>query len=242
MDRPAHGRTQRVWFTIYVYRQYNANDGVKQFLVDVKKEESKFDTLIDVFKAASISQAVILCNTSDKVDWLTDKMHEAKFIVSSMHRGMPQSQQDSMMQDFQQGNSQVLISTDTDILTCRSGVLQLSVVINYDMPNGAGLENYIHRLNLFNSVSHSARKGAINFVYDSESHFLHEIEHIYSTKIEPLPSNGEIFLTLIQTNTDDSPLTIFHPPIFFGATIDAMKMLPVSLTVQPLSRTPLYWQ
>lgn len=200
-------------------------NGVKQFFVDVKKEESKFDTLIDVFKAAPISQAVIFCNTSDKVDWLTDKMHEAKFTVSSMHRGMPQSQQDSMMQDLQQGNSQVLVSTDTDILTRRSGVLQLSVVINYDMPNGAELENYIHRLNSFNPVSHSARKGAINFVYYSESHFLHEIEHIYSTKIEPLPSNGEIFLTLIQTNTDDSPLTIFQPPIFFGTTIDAMKML-----------------
>ena len=105
-------------------------NGVKQFFVDVKKEESKFDTLIDVFKAAPISQAVIFCNTSDKVDWLTDKMHEAKFTVSSMHRGMPQSQQDSMMQDLQQGNSQVLVSTDTDILTRRSGVLQLSVVIN----------------------------------------------------------------------------------------------------------------
>ena len=35
-------------------------------------------------------QAVIFCNTKRKVDWLTDKMREANFTVSSMHGDMPQ--------------------------------------------------------------------------------------------------------------------------------------------------------
>jgi superfamily II DNA/RNA helicase len=35
-------------------------------------------------------QAVIFCNTKKKVDWLTGKMREANFTVSSMHGDMPQ--------------------------------------------------------------------------------------------------------------------------------------------------------
>ncbi len=33
----------------------------------------------------TITQAVIFCNTKRKVDWLTEKMREANFTVSSMH-------------------------------------------------------------------------------------------------------------------------------------------------------------
>lgn len=33
----------------------------------------------------TITQAVIFCNTRRKVDWLTEKMREANFTVSSLH-------------------------------------------------------------------------------------------------------------------------------------------------------------
>eukprot|EP00965_Chrysotila_dentata_P041552 1377647-Pleurochrysis_carterae.AAC.1 len=36
------------------------------------------------------AQAVIFCNTKKKVDWLTNKMRQANFTVSSMHGDMPQ--------------------------------------------------------------------------------------------------------------------------------------------------------
>jgi ATP-dependent RNA helicase len=39
-------------------------------------------------------------------------MREANFTVSSMHGDMPQKERDSIMQDFRQGNSRVLITTD----------------------------------------------------------------------------------------------------------------------------------
>jgi ATP-dependent RNA helicase len=55
---------------------------------------------------------VIFCNTKRKVDWLTEKMREANFTVSSMHGDMPQKERDSIMSDFRQGNSRVLLTTD----------------------------------------------------------------------------------------------------------------------------------
>ena len=47
-----------------------------------------------------------------QVDWLTDKMRQANFTVSSMHGDMPQKERDAIMQEFRGGNSRVLISTD----------------------------------------------------------------------------------------------------------------------------------
>ena len=47
-----------------------------------------------------------------QVDWLTDKMLENNFTVSSMHGDMPQKERDSIMAEFRGGTSRVLISTD----------------------------------------------------------------------------------------------------------------------------------
>ena len=52
-----------------------------------------------------IIQAVIFCNTKRKVDWLTEKMREANFTVSSMHGDMPQKERDAIMKEFRSGQS-----------------------------------------------------------------------------------------------------------------------------------------
>lgn len=47
-----------------------------------------------------------------QVDWLTEKMREANFTVSSMHGDMPQKERDTIMKEFRSGGSRVLITTD----------------------------------------------------------------------------------------------------------------------------------
>lgn len=79
------------------------------------------------------------------------------------------------------------------------------MVVNYDVPNTAELGNYIHCLNSFNHRSRSGRKGvAIKFATSDEVPFLRGIEHKCSTKIEALPSNGELF-NLHPSNVDRTP-------------------------------------
>ena len=86
-----------------------------------------------------------------------------------------------MMQDFQQGNSRVLISTDTHTLTRGVDVQNLSVVINFDMPNPAEFGDYIHRLNSFNPRSRSGGKGvAINFEMPNAAEFGNYIHRLNS--------------------------------------------------------------
>jgi ATP-dependent RNA helicase len=97
---------------ILVKRDELTLEGLKQYFIAVEKEEWKFETLCDLYDSLTITQAVVFCNTKRKVDWLTEKMREANFTVSSMHGDMPQKERDAIMQDFRQGQSRVLITTD----------------------------------------------------------------------------------------------------------------------------------
>lgn len=61
--------------------------------------------IICLYDKLTITQAIIFCNTKRKVDWLTEKMKEANFTVSSMHGNMFQKEQESIVKEFQSGAS-----------------------------------------------------------------------------------------------------------------------------------------
>lgn len=168
---------------ILVKRDELTLEGIKQFFVAVEREEWKFDTLCDLYDTLTITQAVIFCNTKRKVDWLTDKMREANFTVSSMHGDMPQNDREAIMQEFRSGASRVLITTD--VWARGLDVSQVSLVINYDLPNNREL--YIHRIG---RSGRYGRKGvAINFVKADDIRILRDIEQYYSTQIDEMPMN-----------------------------------------------------
>jgi ATP-dependent RNA helicase len=170
---------------ILVKRDELTLEGIKQFFVSVEKEEWKFETLCDLYNTLTVSQAVIFCNTRRKVEWLSQKMREANFTVSMMHGEMTQAERDDIMREFRSGASRVLITTD---LWARGiDVQQVSLVINYDLPNNR--ENYIHRIG---RSGRFGRKGvAINFVKTDDIRILRDIEQFYATQIDEMPMNGE---------------------------------------------------
>lgn len=168
---------------ILVKRDELTLEGIKQFFVAVEREEWKFDTLCDLYDTLTITQAVIFCNTKRKVDWLTDKMRQNNFTVSSMHGDMPQKERDAIMEEFRRGQTRVLITTD--VWARGLDVQQVSLVINYDLPNSREL--YIHRIG---RSGRFGRKGvAINFVKNDDLRILRDIEQYYATQIDEMPMN-----------------------------------------------------
>lgn len=166
---------------ILVKKEELTLDGIKQYYVAVEKEEYKLATLCDLYETLTIAQAIIYCNTRRKVDWLTDKMTQNDFTVSSMHGEMTQKDRELIMKEFRSGSSRVLITTD--LLARGIDVQQVSLVINYDLP--INRENYIHRIG---RSGRFGRKGvAINFVTDNDEPELRDLEEFYNTKIEELP-------------------------------------------------------
>eukprot|EP00042_Codosiga_hollandica_P037580 m.298062 g.298062 ORF g.298062 m.298062 type:complete len:397 (+) comp55173_c0_seq1:48-1238(+) len=168
---------------ILVKKEELTLEGIRQFYVAVEKEDWKLDTLCDLYETLTITQAVIFCNTRRKVDWLTEKMHERDFTVSSLHGDMDQAGRDTIMKEFRSGSSRVLITTD--LLARGIDVQQVSLVINYDIPTNR--ENYIHRIG---RGGRFGRKGvAINFVTSEDSRALKDIEQFYNTQVDELPKD-----------------------------------------------------
>jgi ATP-dependent RNA helicase len=168
---------------ILVKRDELTLEGIRQFFIAVEKEEWKFDTLCDLYDTLTITQAVIFCNTKQKVDWLAEKMRQSHFTVSAIHGDMEQSKRESVMDQFRSGSSRVLIATD---LWGRGiDVQQVSLVICYDLPTNREL--YIHRIG---RSGRFGRKGvAINFVTAEDIRLLKDIEQFYSTQIDEMPMN-----------------------------------------------------
>uniref|UniRef100_A0A8B9Z3U7 Helicase C-terminal domain-containing protein n=1 Tax=Buteo japonicus TaxID=224669 RepID=A0A8B9Z3U7_9AVES len=97
---------------ILVKKEELTLEGIRQFYINVEREEWKLDTLCDLYETLTITQAVIFINTRRKVDWLTEKMHARDFTVSAMHGDMDQKERDVIMREFRSGSSRVLITTD----------------------------------------------------------------------------------------------------------------------------------
>merc|ERR1719436_827728 len=131
----------------------------------------------------TITQAIIFVNRRQGVDWLTERMHQRDFTVSSIHSQMDPAERNRVIREFKQGATRVLISTD--LLARGIDVQQVSLVINYDLP--LGRENYIHRIG---RGGRFGRKGvAINFVTNQDVRILKDIETFYNTTIDAMPMN-----------------------------------------------------
>jgi translation initiation factor 4A len=156
-------------------------EGIRQFYVAIEKEEWKLDTLCDLYETLTITQAIIYTNTRRKVDFLADQMSKRDFTISTMHAEMDQKERDLVMREFRSGSSRVLISTD--LLARGIDVQQVSLVINFDLPQN--MENYLHRIG---RSGRFGRKGvAINFVTNNDVRVMKDIEKYYHTQIEEMP-------------------------------------------------------
>ena len=158
-------------------------EGIRQYYINLDKSEYKFDTLCDIYAACTISQTIIYCNARRTVDQLTRQLVDANFSVESIHGDMGQDERNKIMKEFRDGSCRVLISTD--LLSRGIDVQQVSLVINFDLPNN--IESYIHRIG---RSGRFGRKGtAINFLTNYDLKKMEEIEKFYSTSVEELPAN-----------------------------------------------------
>jgi len=156
-------------------------EGIKQYFINVKNNEWKCDTLYDIYESISVSHTIIYCNSKRRVNDLANALQAKGFPIASIHGEMPSEMRKDIMNKFRKGDTRILIATD--LLARGIDIQQVSLVINFDIPNN--LENYIHRIG---RSGRFGRKGvSINFVTDYEIEKLTEIQTFYNTVIEELP-------------------------------------------------------
>ncbi|CAF1264016.1 unnamed protein product [Adineta ricciae] len=99
-----------------------------------------------------------------------------------LHQHLSQQERDVIVQQFQTGSSQVLITVD---LFARSINHQVNLYINYDLPNS--MDNYIHRIG--HSGAYGRKATAITLITKEDQGMLRSIEKYYDTHIEELPAD-----------------------------------------------------
>ena len=158
-------------------------EGISQYYISLETEQEKYETLCDLYKTISVGQSMIYCSSKKKVIWLSEKLSEEGYPVSSIHGDITQVDRDRIMKSFRKGETRVLITTD--LLARGIDVRAVSLVINYDLPED--MQSYIHRIG---RTGRFGRKGwAINFVMKTDDKYMTSIENYYQTQIDEMPAS-----------------------------------------------------
>ena len=164
---------------------------ISQFYVNVETEDLKFDTLLDLYSLISTSQAIIFCNTVEKVDWLKQKLVENNFEITCIHGKLTQKEREEVIKDFRDGKTRILLTTD--LLSRGIDIPLVNLVINYDLP--INKETYIHRIGRCGRFD---KKGvSITMVKMEEPvdmKMFNRFKHFYRLNIKELPDNIQKYL------------------------------------------------
>lgn len=158
-------------------------DGIKQYYVELEREDWKLAVLLDLYQQVTVNQALIYVNKRQKAEWLAKQLSSQGFTLEYIHGDMEVNDRKKRMDDFRSGTVRVLISTD--LLARGIDVQQVSLVINYELP--IQRENYVHRIG--RSGRYGKKGVAINLVTAEEKIAMNEMEAHYSTSILELPED-----------------------------------------------------
>jgi superfamily II DNA/RNA helicase len=120
---------------------------------------------------------VIFCNTRIAVDKVKNYLSRKDYACQALHGDIPQSRRTKTIQQFKRGDFRILVATD--VAARGIHIDDLSLVINYDVPNEK--DNYVHRIG---RTGRAGKKGsAITLVTSEDIMSLYEIEEHISTMI-----------------------------------------------------------
>lgn len=157
--------------------------GIAQYYINLMDDVQKYETVKDIFESLTISQAIIYCNSTHRVDDLAEAMKTDNFPVEKIHGKMSEQERKDNYVKFKNGACRVLITSD--LFARGIDVQQVSIVINFDIPKNE--HTYLHRIG---RSGRWGRKGiAINFQTKQDSDKLKRFSDYYHTEILEMPAN-----------------------------------------------------
>ena len=157
--------------------------GIAQYYINLIDDVQKYETVKDIFESLSISQAIIYCNSTHRVDDLCEAMKTDNFPVEKIHGKMSEQERKENYVNFKNGSCRVLITSD--LFARGIDVQQVNIVINFDIPKNE--HTYLHRIG---RSGRWGRKGiAINFQTKQDCTKLKLFSDYYHTEIIEMPSN-----------------------------------------------------
>lgn len=151
-------------------------DNVTQFIYYVEKFNKK-NLLIHLLKTENIDSAIVFSRTKHGADKIVDDLIKAGIKADAIHGNKSQSARQITLRNFKAKRINVLVATD--IAARGIDVVELSHVINYDLPNVP--ETYIHRIGRTGRAGQSGT--AISFCDREEIWCLRDIQKLTGKRI-----------------------------------------------------------
>jgi len=162
-------------------------DTIEQAYYRVERNE-KLTQLNRLLLYMQPESCLIFCNTRIAVDRVHASLTRKGYACQALHGDIPQSKRLRTMQQFKQGEFNLLVATD--VAARGIHIEGLSLVINYDVP--VEKDSYVHRIGRTGRAGESGR--AISLVTGDDIISLYEIEEHIGAMIEEaqLPSEAAL--------------------------------------------------
>ncbi|KAK3600258.1 hypothetical protein CHS0354_039725 [Potamilus streckersoni] len=185
---------------IKLRRDEESLDNIKQYYIECKDIDDKYQAVSNLYATISIGQSMIFCATRKTAHWLAEKMTQEGHAVALLSGDLDITQRAAIINRFRDGKEKVLITTN---VTARGiDVTQVTVVVNFDLPvtmeGRPDCETYLHR------IGRTGRFGktglAINMVDNKRSYStLKTIEQHFGKTIEKLDAKDVDAIEKIST-------------------------------------------
>ncbi|GCF01283.1 RNA helicase required for poly(A+) mRNA export [Zygosaccharomyces mellis] len=143
---------------------------IKQLYMDCNDESHKYEVLTELYGLLTIGSSIIFVSTKKTANVLYARLRQEGHQVSILHGDLQSKERDRLIDDFREGRSKVLITTN--VLARGIDIPTVSMVVNYDLPTTQTGQpdpsTYVHRVG---RTGRFGRRGvAISFVHDKKSY------------------------------------------------------------------------
>ncbi|OLQ03180.1 ATP-dependent RNA helicase DBP5 [Symbiodinium microadriaticum] len=165
---------------------------ITQTFMNVGTDDNKRNKLSELYSVMNVGQSIIFVNTRqtafDLATFMKSSGHTVSLITGTQKGQLEVAERDKVMQEFRDLVTRVLISTD--VLSRGIDVPSVTVVVNYDLPNGTEkMETYLHRIG---RTGRFGKKGlAVNLASDRDRHRIDEIKRFYNCEMVELSGDVE---------------------------------------------------
>ncbi|WBL25971.1 DEAD/DEAH box helicase [Zunongwangia sp. HGR-M22] len=156
--------------------QQTTAERVDQEIYFVPKQ-NKVKLLVHLLKTASFDTVIVFSRTKHGANKIVKKLSQAGIDSAAIHGNKSQNQRQNVLNDFKDGKIKVLVATD--IAARGIDVSQLSLVVQFDLPNVA--ETYVHRIGRTGRAKASG--SAIAFCDIEERPYLKSIEKLIDQRL-----------------------------------------------------------
>lgn len=142
------------------------------------KQHLKTDLLKDLLNKTKTESVLIFTRTKHRAERVAQQLAKAGYRVASLQGNMPQHKRQAAIDGFRDGSFKILVATD--IAARGIDVLDISHVVNYDMPDST--DAYTHRIGRTGRVGKAG--DAFTFVTGEDTTMVRSLERLLNRSLE----------------------------------------------------------